>query len=141
MPAGICAVKRIGVNAKDWNRYSYWALWFNAFWAAMGSWYLLGRAEPMPTEYLDDSPFSNYDGPGLILLLVVGGSSLLAAVARWRGWDSKSLLTIMAGAILLGWLLFEFLWVPEGWMAQVLFAIVAAVIMIGGYQGWRRSAS
>ena len=92
-------------------------------------------------EYLDDSPFSNYDGPGLILLLVVGGSSLVAAIARWRDWSSEYLLTLAAGFILLGWLFFEFLWVPEGWIPQVLFAIVAAVIVIGGYQGWRRTAS
>ncbi len=107
----------------------------------MGSWYLLGPSEPMPLEYLDDSPFSNYEAPGLILLLIVGGSSLLAAIARWRHWQSEYLLTLAAGAVLLGWLFFEFLWVPEGWAAQIVFALVAAVIMIGGYVGQRQLAN
>ena len=92
-------------------------------------------------NYLDNSPFSTYDGPGLILLLVVGGSSLVAAIARWRDWRSQYQLTLAAGCILLGWLFFEFLWVPEGWIAQLLFAIVAVVIIVGGWQGWRRTAS
>ncbi len=137
----MCAVKRIVANDRFWNRYSEWALWFNAFWAAMGSWFLLGQSDPMPTSYLDDTPFSSYAGPGLILLIVVGGSSLVAAIARWRSWRYAYALTLAAGCILFGWLLFEFIWVPEGWPAQLLFAIVAVAMVIGGYQGWRRQPS
>lgn len=130
-----------GAHTMDPARWSYWLLWFNAFWAAAGSWYLLGDAEPMPLDYLETSPFSDYTIPGLTLLFAVGGSSLLAAVARWRGWQHKYRLTIAAGAILLGWIFFEFLWIPEGWAAQLLFAAVAAVIVAGGVDGLRRHAS
>jgi hypothetical protein len=95
----------------------------------------------MPLKYLEGSPFTDYTGPGLILLFAVGGSSLLAAVAHWRRWRYAYLFTLAAGCILLGWLFFEFLWVPEGWAAQLLFAAVAAVIVAGGYQEWQDHTS
>ncbi len=129
------------VHRSNWIRYSQWALGFNALGAAVGAWYLLGRPDPMPLTYLEGSPFSDYTGPGLILLVAVGGSSLLAAVAHWRRWWYAYLLTLAAGCILLGWLFFESVWIPEGWPAQLLFAAVAAVIVAGGYQGWQDHAS
>ena len=127
-----------GANTIDWVRWSYWALWFNAFWAAMGSWYLLGKSDPMPLKNLADTPFSSYDGPGLILLLAVGGTSLLAAIWRSAKLPYATELTIVAGATLLGWLLFEFWWIPQYWPPQLLFALVGAVMIIGGWFGWKQ---
>ena len=127
-----------GANTSDWVRWSYWALWFNAFWAAMGSWYLLGKSDPMPLKNLADTPFSSYDGPGWILLLAVGGTSLLAAIWRSAKLPYATALTIVAGATLLGWLLFEFWWIPQYWLPQLLFALVAAVMIIGGWFGWKQ---
>lgn len=123
----------------SWIRISYWALWFNAIWAALGAWYLLAGAEGMSLNYLSETPFSNYDGPGFILLFIVGGSSLLAALARWRHIDAAFLLTVAAGAILMGWILTEFVWIPEAWVPQLLFAIVAGLMIVGGYLGWQES--
>lgn len=95
----------------------------------------------MSLNYLSDTPFRNYDVPGFNLLFIVGGSSLVAALARWQHLRVDFLLTLAAGAILLGWLLVEFVWIPEGWIPQLLFAIAAGLMLIGGYQGWRQSVN
>jgi len=95
----------------------------------------------MSLDYLSGSPFSDYTVQGLTLLFVVGGSSFLAGVAQWQGWQHRYLVTIAAGVILFGWIFFEFLWIPEGWPAQLLFAAVAAIIVAGGLEGIRQTAN
>ena len=55
---------------------------FVGLWAIIGGVGLMTGAIPflrMPVEYLQGSPFSDYTIPGLLLLLVVGGSFLFAA--------------------------------------------------------------
>lgn len=131
-------MKKFDVHTINWVRWSWWALWFNAFWAAMGSWYLLGETDPMPISNLKGTPFSSYEGPGWILLLAVCGSSLIAAIWRSVKLPHAMELTVAAGAILMGWLLTEFWWIPQYWPVQFFFMLVAAVMMVGGYQGWKR---
>jgi len=53
---------------------------FGALNAFGGGYYGLSGAEGVPTEWLEGSPFSDYTVPSVILL-VVGGSFLVAAVA------------------------------------------------------------
>lgn len=50
----------------------------NAF---AGGYYGIAGAEGVPLEWLEGSPFSNYVIPGIILMVVVGGSALSAAIA------------------------------------------------------------
>lgn len=54
-----------------------------------------------PPEFLQDSPFSNYTLPGLLMAIVVGGSALWAAVALGAGRSSALALAALAGLILL----------------------------------------
>jgi hypothetical protein len=49
-----------------------------------GGYYGMAGAKDVPTEWLQGSPFRNYFIPGIILFLVVGGSSFIAAVAVFR---------------------------------------------------------
>ena len=124
----------------DWIRYSEWALWFNAISAVFGGGFLLGGAGGMPIWFLDNTPFSSFAIPGVILLLIVGGSSLLAATARIRQWSNQYLLTLVAGVMLLGWILMEFVLIPQGWMAQIVYAAVALPMIAGGLSGSRSSS-
>jgi hypothetical protein len=54
---------------------------FVALNAFAGGYYGMSGAESVPLAWLDGSPFHNYFVPGLILLIVVGGSLLFAAIA------------------------------------------------------------
>jgi hypothetical protein len=112
-------------------------LWFNVVSAAYGGWYLLNGAEGLPMAYLADTPFTTYSGPGWILLLAVGGSSLLAAISRLQKWSWAYIMTAIAGMTLFGWLMVEFIWIPEGWAPQLFYALVALPMVVGGVLGWQ----
>lgn len=77
--------------------------------ACGGAWYGLAGAKDIPRSWLEGSPFQSYLIPSLFLLIVVGGSMLIAtalwllgsrvADGRWAPWAS-----IAAGSILTGWI-------------------------------------
>ena len=56
------------------------SLAFMAVNAVGGGCYGLAGAKGVPVEWLVGSPFADYSVPSLILLIVVGGSSLAAAI-------------------------------------------------------------
>jgi hypothetical protein len=73
---------------------------FGALNAFGGGWYGLSGARGVPTEWLRGSPFRDYSVPSLLLLVVVGGSFLIAAIAALvaaRGRVSMSALTMRDG--------------------------------------------
>jgi hypothetical protein len=74
---------------------------FNAF---AGGYYGLAGAKNVPPEWLEGSPFRNYFIPSLLLFVVVGGSCLLAALAMLRRWTIAGKLAMLAGIIMLGWI-------------------------------------
>ena len=84
--------------------------------------------------WLQGTPFSDYTIPGLILLIVIGGGMLLAAVAQFIQREWAVLLT----AVMLGWIAFEVAIVdrytqavvPSTVMQQILFPVLG-LVMIG----------
>ncbi len=77
---------------------------FVALTAIIGGIAVAAGADKFPADWLVGTPFSSYLIPGLILTVVVGGSAAVAAVATLRGPDAGTLTSLLAGAILLGWL-------------------------------------
>lgn len=128
-------------NGSNWIRYSEMALWINAIGAIYGGGFIIGGARGLPLDLLDGSPFSDFAIPGVILLVVVGGTSLLAATARNRKWDNMFLLTLLAGVILLGWIIVEFLMIPEGWIPQLIFMLISVPMIVGGWIGCRKQSN
>lgn len=85
---------------------------FVGLWAVIGGIGLLTGAIPfmvMPVELLQGTPFNDYMVPGLLLLLVVGGSFLFAAATILRGRELGVLASALAGLIVIG---FETVEVP-----------------------------
>lgn len=85
---------------------------FVGLWAVIGGIGLLTGAIPfmvMPVELLQGTPFSDYMVPGLLLLVVVGGSFLFAAATILRGRELGVLASALAGLIVIG---FEVVEVP-----------------------------
>jgi hypothetical protein len=89
---------------------------FGALNAFAGGYYGLSGAEGVPLEWLEGSLFRSYYVPSLILLFVVGGSFLLAAIAVFAGWRIALVSALGAGIVVLVW--------------------IAAQVSIIGYVSW-----
>lgn len=77
---------------------------FGAINAFAGGYYGLSGAKGVPVEWLDGSPFRSYFIPGLVLLTVVGGSFLTAAVAVFARFRCARPAALAAAVIVTGWL-------------------------------------
>lgn len=83
----------------------------------------------IPMRILEDSPFTSFVIPGLILCFIVGGSMLVAARLIWFEHKLAPMSAFAAGCILLGWISVEALMIPGELLIQTPFAIYALVIM------------
>lgn len=93
-----------------------------------GGYYGLAGAEGVPVEWLEGSPFHSYTVPSLFLFVVVGGSSLLAAVAVFARWRHGSTLALATAVIVLAWLAVQLAIIGYvSWM-QPTTAVAACVI-------------
>jgi hypothetical protein len=108
---------------------------FVALTAVFGGIALAAGVDRFPADWLIGTPFSSYLIPGLILAVVVGGSAVAAAVATLRRPDNGALTSILAGAVLLGWLAGERLILPSAafptqfsWLEAMYIA--AGLIMV-----------
>ena len=77
---------------------------FGAFNAVGGGCYGLSGAKGVPTGWLVGSPLKDYFIPRLILLVIVGGSFLVAAVAVLARFQIARATAFLAGAIVLVWI-------------------------------------
>jgi hypothetical protein len=74
-----------------------------------------GRVLGMRADVLDGAPFRSFVVPGLILAGIVGGSQLWAAWAAARGRCWAPLALLVAGCVLMGWIVGEV--AALGWIA------------------------
>jgi hypothetical protein len=101
--------------------------------------------DKFPPGWLIGTPFSSYLIPGLILAAVVGGSAAVAAVATLRRSNAGALASILAGAILLGWLIGERLilpkqaFAPQFWWLEAIY-VAAGLMMVLPALAVRRAA-
>jgi len=120
-------------------RYSLGGLLaFGALNALAGGYYGLTGAVGVPTEWLEGSPFADYFVPSLILLVVVGGSFIVAAIAVFAGLRGDRFAVFVVAFIVLGWLTVQMSIIGYvSWM-QPATAIAGLLILILGSQLPRR---
>jgi hypothetical protein len=120
-------------------RYSLGGLLaFGALNALGGGYYGLTSAVGVPTEWLEGSPFADYVVPSLILLVVVGGSFIVAAIAVFARLRAARFAVFMAAFVVLGWLIVQIGIIGYvSWM-QPATAIAGLLILILGSQLPRR---
>ena len=95
----------IGIKGGSFVRRSLGVLLaFGAVNAVAGGYYGLSGAKGVPVEWLDGSPFRSYFIPSLILLTVVGGSFVTAAVAVIARLRCARPAAFAAAVIVTGWL-------------------------------------
>lgn len=117
---------------------------FVAVTAVVGSLALVTGLEGdrFPLTLLESTPFSSYVLPGLLLMVVVGGSATIAIAALLRGLDSGAPASIVAGALLLGWIIGEVLILNQpSWFEAVYVAVgltMVALGLAGSWTQWKR---
>lgn len=84
---------------------------FAAMSAAGGGIALMAGLESgrFPLGWLKGTPFSSYVIPGLILAVAVGGSATVAAAATLRSPRAGARASLLAGVVMLGWIVGEVL--------------------------------
>jgi len=108
---------------------------FVSFTAVFGGITVAVGVDKFPIGWLAGTMFSSYLVPGLILAAVVGGSATAATLTTLRKLDAGTLLSGLAGGILLGWLVGERLilpsvaFAPQFWWLEAIY-IAAGLMMI-----------
>jgi hypothetical protein len=94
------------------------------------------EGDRFPLKLLESTPFSSYVLPGLILTVVVGGSATLAVIALLHGLDNGASVSIVAGAILMGWIIGEALLLHQpSWFEAFYFALGLTMAALGLAEG------
>ena len=91
--------------------------------------------DEFPAEWLEGTPFPDYTVPGVLLAAVVGGSALIALIALLVRSSWAPALTVVAGAILMGWIVGEVLVLNQPgeptWIEIAFFAIGLLMSAVG----------
>lgn len=105
-------------------------LLFNGLSAVVGGLALMTDWIPEQTSWVRDTDFPSNYFPGVILLAVVGGSSLIAAIAltkRSIGWQLSSL---VAGTIMVFWIIGEIASIRAFHVLQVIYLVTGALVVL-----------
>jgi asparagine N-glycosylation enzyme membrane subunit Stt3 len=99
------------------------------FGAIYGGYGLLTDAEGLGAEesWLEGSPFADYTVPGVVLLVVIGGGLLTAAVLAALGHRLAPGAALVMGVALLTWGVVET--VTVGWQGPPQVALLAAFVV------------
>ena len=85
----------------------------------------------MEVAMLGHSPFDSYLVPGLILAVVVGGTALAAGIGHARRRGSAYMTSLVAGALLAGWVLVQVLLVRDlHWLQGVYLVVGLGQVML-----------
>jgi hypothetical protein len=104
-------------------------LLFNGVSSIGGGIALITGLIPFQAEWVEHTGFSSQYFPGVILMAIVGGSSAIAALAMARrilGWE---LFSIMAGVIMLVWIVGEVASIRGFHFLQVIYFATGAVVV------------
>lgn len=101
-----------------------------------GSSLIIGTLQ-LDTTLLRGTPFNSYVIPGIVLVTVVGGSMLAAAITEIAHKKIADLLSEYAGMVLVGWILLEELLIGHQSLLQpLLFLLGIVTILLALEQQW-----
>ncbi|MGE0430807.1 MAG: hypothetical protein AB7K09_11815 [Planctomycetota bacterium] len=95
-----------------------------------------GGALGMTTALLAGSPFNDFMIPGLVLLLLHGGTGIVAGVASLNGWRHGGIATAVLGVAMVIWIAVQVAVVGFSWL-QPVFATVGLVEIGMGVAAWK----
>ena len=105
---------------------------FVAVTAVGGGLTMATKLARLPPQWLESTPFRSYLIPGLLLAFVVGGSATVATVATLLDSDAGAAASLIAGAIMMGWIAGELrLLKQQSWLEALYFAAGLAMALLG----------
>lgn len=104
-------------------------LLFNGLSAAVGGLALMTGWIPEQPSWIRHTDFPSNYLPGVILMAVVGGSSLIAAVALVRRSPGWELACIVAGMIMVVWIIGEVASIRAVHVLQVIYLVTGASVV------------
>ena len=105
-------------------------LLFNGLSAVAGGIALMTDWIPEQTSWVRDTDFPSNYFPGVILMAVVGGSSLIAAVALLKRSDGWQLASIVAGIVMVLWIIGEVASIRGFHVLQVIDLVTGALVVV-----------
>ena len=104
-------------------------LLFNGLSAAGGGLALMSGWIPEQASWVRDTDFPSNYFPGVILMAVVGGSSMIAATALVKRSDGWQLAAIAAGIIMICWIIGEVVSIHGFHLLQVIYFVSGALVV------------
>jgi hypothetical protein len=104
-------------------------LLFNGVSAAVGGVALMTDWIPEQASWVRDTDFPSNYVPGVVLMAVVGGSSLIAAVAMARHVVGWQLASIVAGTIMVFWIVGEVASIRAFHVLQVIYLVTGVLVV------------
>lgn len=104
-------------------------LLFNGMSATAGGLALMTNWIPEQASWVRDTDFPSNYFPGVILMAVVGGSSLIAAVALVKRSEGRQLASIVAGTIMVFWIIGEIASIRGFHFLQMIYLVTGALVV------------
>jgi MFS family permease len=102
---------------------------FNGVSAAVGGLALMTEWIPEQASWVRDTDFASNYFPGVILMAVVGGSSLVAAAALVKRSDGWRLASIVAGTVMVFWIVGEIASIRAFHVLQLIYLVTGALVV------------
>jgi hypothetical protein len=104
-------------------------LLFNGVSGAIGGLALMTEWIPEQVSWVQHTGFPSNYFPGVILMTVVGGSSLIAAVALIKRSDGWQLASIATGTIMVFWIIGEIASIRGFHFLQVIYLLTGVLVI------------
>jgi len=104
-------------------------LLFNGLTASAGGLALMTDWIPEQASWVRHTDFPSNYLPGVILMAVVGGSSLIAGIALTKRSDGWQLASIVAGTIMVFWIVGEIASIRGFHFLQVIYLVTGALVV------------
>ena len=102
---------------------------FNGLTAVGGGLALMVRWIPDQRSWVEHTGFADNYFPGVILMAVVGGSALVAALAMMKRVEGWRLSSIVAGMIMVFWIVGEVASIRGFHFLQVIYLITGMLVL------------
>lgn len=106
---------------------------FNALSAVGGGISLVAGALPVPMSLLRHTPFDSYVIPGLFLGIIIGGSSLVGAIALMAHVRRARVISASAGLIMVGWIMGETILIQAFSWLQGVYLLTGLLLAAGSW--------
>lgn len=111
------------------NKVLFWLLIFNGVTAVGGGLALMTQWIPEQSSWVRSTDFASNYFPGVILMAVVGGSSLIAAIAMMKRSNGWQLSSIVAGAIMVFWIIGQVASIRGLHFLQAVYLLTGAMVV------------